>query len=207
MSTTCSVGERHDELRLEWSLVMESDETMIRLHMSRKFSWQRAGEHRIARMMKFSLKVNAWDRFSEQGFGRTCCFAHDLDSAFLCNRIYRNALLPSSRYHFARSPWLLLEDNDAKHRSSNHTSSWKSAHRIVVLPWSSASPDMNPIENLCSILKTKVAYRRPYAIKDLIKAINEEWNRLPNELALKLSSSIKNRIEALINASNDYIMY
>ena len=53
------------------------------------------------------------------------------------------------------------------------------------------SPDMNPIENLWSILKTKVAYRRPHPTKDLIKAINKEWNNLPNELTLRLINSMK----------------
>ena len=66
------------------------------------------------------------------------------------------------------------------------------------------SPDTNSIENLWSIQKTKVAYRRPHPTKDLIKAINKEWNNLPNELALRLINSMKNRIEALINASGDY---
>ena len=69
------------------------------------------------------------------------------------------------------------------------------------------SPDMNPIENLWSILKTKIAYGRPHTLKDLIKVINKEWNNLPKELALKLSNSMKNRIEAIIDASGDYTMY
>ena len=156
--------------------------------------------------MKFSLKVNVWGCFSEQGFGRICCFTPDLNSEFLCNHIYRNALLPSARHHFARSPWFLLENNDPEHRS-NYTSTWKSAHRIVTLPWPSMSPNVNPIENFWSILKTKIAYRRPHTIKDLIKAINKEWNNFPKELALRLINSTKNRIEALIDASGDCTMY
>ena len=190
----------------DWNLVMVIDETMIRLHTSRKFSWQRPGERRIARTVKFSLKVNVWGCFSEQGFRRICCFTRDLNSKFLCNHIYRNVLLPFARYHFARSPWFLLEDNDPKHRS-NYTSAWKSAHRTVRLPWPSMSPDMNPIENLWSILKTKVTYRRPHTIKDLIIAINKEWNNLPKELELRLINSMKNRIEGLIDASGDHSMY
>ena len=66
---------------------------------------------------------------------------------------------------------------------------------------------MNPIENLWSILKTKAAYRKPHTIKDLIKAINKEWNNLPKELALRLINIMKNRIEALIDASGDCTMY
>ena len=132
----------------DWNLVMTSDETMIRLHTFRKLSWQRPGECRIAGTVKFSLKVNVWGCFSEQGFERICCFTHDPNSEFLCNHIYRNALLPSVRHHSARSPWFLLEDNGPKHRSPNHTSTWKSAHLIVTLPCPSMSRDMNSIENL-----------------------------------------------------------
>ena len=120
------LSEQHRQRRVQWArkmknydcnLVMASDETMIRLHTSRKFSWQRPGERRIARTMKFSLKVNVWSCFSEQGFGRTCCFTRDLNSEFLCSHIYRNVLLPSARHRFACSPWFLLERNDPKHRS------------------------------------------------------------------------------------------
>ena len=69
------LNEQHRQRRVremkncDWNLVMASDETIIRLHTSRKFSWQRTGERRIARTMKFSLKVNVWGCFSEQGFG------------------------------------------------------------------------------------------------------------------------------------------
>ena len=124
------LNEQHRQRRVQWvremkyydwNLVMASDKTMIRLHTSRKFSWQRTGERRIARTVKFSLKVNVWGCFSEQGFGRICCFTPDLNGEFFGNHIYRNALLPSARHHFARSPWFPLENNDPKHRS-NYTS-------------------------------------------------------------------------------------
>ena len=86
----------------DWSLVIASDETMIQLHTSRRFNWQRADEPRFARMLKFSLKVNVWSYFSEQGFGRICYFTHSSNSEFLCNHIYSNALLHSAGHHFAR---------------------------------------------------------------------------------------------------------
>ena len=113
---------------------MASDETMIRLHRARKFSWQRPGERRIVRTVKFSLKVNVWGCFSEQGFGRVCWFIHDVNSKFLCNHIYRNALLPSARHHFARAPWFLLEDNDPKNRPNYNLGLEKlSSHRHITM--------------------------------------------------------------------------
>ena len=50
------LNEQHRQQRVQWaqemknydwSLVVASDETMIPLHTSRKFSWQRLGERRI----------------------------------------------------------------------------------------------------------------------------------------------------------------
>ena len=110
------LNEQHRQRRIQWGREMKnydwnlvaSDETMIRLHTSRKFNWQRPDERRIARTVKFSLKVNIWGCFSKQGFGRICYFTRDMNSEFLCNLIYRNVLLSSARHHFARSPWFLL---------------------------------------------------------------------------------------------------
>ena len=51
------LNEQHRQRRVQWAremknydwnLIMASDETMIPLHTSRKFSWQRPGECRIA---------------------------------------------------------------------------------------------------------------------------------------------------------------
>ena len=69
-----------------------------------------------------------WVTFLNKDSDAICCITHDLNSEFLCNHIYRNALLSSARHHFARSLWFLLEDNGPKHRS-NYTSAWKSAHQ------------------------------------------------------------------------------
>ena len=61
------LNEQHHQRRVQWaremkncywSPIMTNDETTIRLHTSRKFSWQRSSERRISRKVKFSLKVN-----------------------------------------------------------------------------------------------------------------------------------------------------
>ena len=66
----------------DWNLITASSKTMIRLHTSRKFSLQRSGKRRITRTVRFSLKINVWGCISEQEFGCSCCFTHDLNSEF-----------------------------------------------------------------------------------------------------------------------------
>ncbi|CAF4772627.1 unnamed protein product, partial [Rotaria sp. Silwood2] len=129
------------------------------------------------------------------------------NSRFLCNEIYKNALLPTVRIHFGRRrDWVLVEDNDPKHRS-NISIEWKQQHHVTTLPWPSHSPDANPIENLWSLLKIKIASRKPKTIKDLKRAIYKEWNDLPTDLAPKLGWSMKNRVDDLIQSSGEYILY
>ncbi|CAF4790301.1 unnamed protein product, partial [Rotaria sp. Silwood2] len=53
----------------------------------------------------------------------------------------------------------------------------------------------------------KVAGRQPKTVKRLIRAIKKEWNDLPQELPSNLMASMKRRIDSLIEANGDYIMY
>ncbi|CAF0866832.1 unnamed protein product [Rotaria sordida] len=154
-----------------WNKLIISDETTIRLHAVGKFFWQRPGERKVVRTVKYPLKVNVWGCLSNSGFGRIVCFQHNLTSDLLCNEIYQNALLPTARSHFGRRHnWVLLEDNDPK-LPSRFSIQWRQEHHIITLPWPSHSPDANPIENLWSLIKTKVSNQKPKTIKNLKRAI------------------------------------
>ncbi|CAF4751963.1 unnamed protein product [Rotaria sp. Silwood2] len=208
--------EHHQKKRLtwarslmnyDWNQVMATDESVFRLHDIKRFYWQRPGERKICRKVKYTIKINAWCCLSAVGFGRIVCFKNNLNSTFLCNNIYHDGLLPAAREHFGRSRnWVLLEDNDPKHRSKVSVK-WKEDHHVKTLPWPSLSPDMNPVENLWSLLKIKVAEQRPTTVKELIRAIEKEWNDLPQELASNLIDSMKRRVDSLIEANGDYTIY
>ncbi|CAF2863177.1 unnamed protein product [Rotaria sp. Silwood2] len=191
----------------DWNKAVFSDETTVRLNTLKKYYWQQPGERKVVRTVKYPLKINIWGCLSASGFGKIVCFQHNLNSKLLCNEIYRNALLPTARVHFGRlHDWVLVEDSDPKHKS-NISTAWKQDHHIKTLPWPSLSPDVNPIENLWSLLKIKISNRKPKTIKDLKRAIYKEWNDLPKELASKLVWSMKNRVEELIQSRGEYILY
>jgi len=61
------------------------------------------------------------------------------------------------------------------------------------MDWPSNSPDLNPIENLWSIVKRNVEKRMPRNLEDLERMMVEEWNNIPDETIINLVKSMKNR--------------
>jgi transposase len=49
---------------------------------------------------------------------------------------------------------------------------------LIVLPWPSKSPDLNPIEHLMDDLDRRVRQRQPQPqyLQQLVNALQDEWN-------------------------------
>ena len=71
--------------------------------------------------------------------------------------LLERAMLPHYCCH--RVPRILQQDNAPAH-CAGATSTWFSNWRIEVLDWPTQSPDLNPIENLFSIFKYKLAVKK-----------------------------------------------
>ncbi len=55
-----------------------------------------------------------------------------------------------------------------------HTAkSWLNDHGVGVLDWPANSPDLNPIENLCGIVKRKMKNKRPKNADELKPTVKE----------------------------------
>jgi transposase len=50
------------------------------------------------------------------------------------------------------------------------------------MDWPSNSPDLNPIENLWSVLKRNVELRQPWNIGELESFMEEEWSKIPQNI-------------------------
>lgn len=98
----------------------------------------------------------------------------------------------NARPHVARVCLQFLEDND-----------------VDVLDWPSMSPDLNPIENLWSLLSTRLYGREhpPQTQQQLRVALREEWAAIPQEQIRRLCLSMRRRINATINTHGGHINY
>ena len=178
------LSEAHMEKRLawatenvdrDWSNVLFSDEASFWAWVPIKRAWSAAGKRFLQRTVKHSIKIHVWGCFSQRGFGCLELLTENLNAQKML-QIYEHGLLRSSEKMFGANNknWILEEDNDPKHRS-HVCKFWKAENGITTLDWPSQSPDANPIENVWSVVKRKLAGRRAFTLKQLSRRIKEVW--------------------------------
>lgn len=190
-----------------WSRVMFSDEVTFRLFCKMKRLWKRKGQIKVIRTVKHGPKVNVWGCFSASGFGSLQVISGNLNKEKML-QIYKNGLIPSADKQFGRRnrTWELLEDGDPKHKAKI-CKTWKMENRVRVMDWPASSPDLNPIENVWSILKRKVCRYKINNASELMSAIRREWNLLSPEYARKLAESCTSRLQSVIDNDGDWTKY
>ena len=83
-----------------------------------------------------------------------------------------------SRHGLDKEAYTFQEDGDPKHQSKI-TKKWKRKEGLKFLEnWPANSPDLNPIENLWSILKRRVGAIKPATVEEAKRILGQEWRRL-----------------------------
>ena len=101
----------------------------------------------------------------------------------------------------------LIQQNDARFQHVNarpHTARITTAlltnSNVAVLPWPSKSPDLNPIEHIWDDLGRHVrqGQPQPQSFQQLVNALQDEWNNIPQQAIRTLISSMSRRCQALL---------
>ena len=191
----------------DWKKCIFTNECTFELNKTPYKECQSSESRSIIRKVKHPKKLHVWGCFSYFGFGQLFIFEENLDSNLLV-KIYNECLLPSISNLFPDPSlsWILQEDNDPKH-TSKKSIKYKEDNGINRLEWPACSPDLNPIENVWSLLKYKVYQKNPNSISQLKKIIKDEWRSFDKTYCENLVLSMKNRIKSCIEAQGDYTCY
>ncbi len=93
---------------------------------------------------------------------------------------------------------IFMQDGAPCHRSKIVTDFLKKKD-IKKLDWPGNNPDLNPIENLWTVLKDKVAEKQPTSIDNFKSAIAEVWvKEITQEYCQNLVHSMPRQIKAVI---------
>lgn len=110
---------------------------------------------------------------------------------------------------------IFMQDNASIH-TAHAVRRWFEDMAIEIEGHPPYSPDLNPIENLWKILKAKIIelYPELVSMKDndttrelLIKAAQEAWDLIEEEVLEKLASTMQNRVDAIKAAGGWYTKY
>jgi hypothetical protein len=114
--------------------------------------------------------------FATRGVGRLYHIPGIMDAKVYV-KILDNELRESALALFKKEPWYLQHDNDPKH-TAHLTLDYLDDHAITVVPWPPQSPDLNPIDNLWSILDRKCNGRKCKNAEELFRDLQNSWRSL-----------------------------
>ncbi|GFT64078.1 transposable element Tc1 transposase [Trichonephila clavipes] len=104
--------------------------------------------------------------------------------------------------------FVFMDDNATCHRTLA-VEDCQDSEGIQRLVWPARSPDLNPIENVWDALGRQVAGRN-YPLTNnntLIRALTEEWDKLPQQLLDNVVQSMVRRVECCITLHGGHIPY
>jgi len=196
-----------ENIERSWDDVIFVDECSFQTHSSPQMAYHKEGSERLSNMIpKHPAKLHVFGGISERGQTDLFIFEENLDGAFYVE-ILQDTLLPSTRRLFGRDTWYLCQDDDPKHVSKLVKDCYCRRKINLVGNWPSASPDLNPIENIWSLMKAYVGRRLPVTINELRLSIQDAWDDIPLETIQKTIRSLPTRLRSVIEKNGEKIDY
>lgn len=195
-----------------WKRVVWSDESKFELFgkKQRPRVWIKSGERLLDQNVQKTVKhgggsIMVWGCFSWSSVGNLV----EIEGIMTADRyidIINENLEESLLKMGLEESFIFQQDNDPKHTARKSTAFFK-ANRIKLLEWPPQSPDLNPIENLWSILDRQVDKGEVTNKTKLFKALNEAWQNIDETYLHNLVESMPRRLQAVIQAKGGHTKY
>ena len=163
-------------------------------------------EH-LQQSVKFPDKVMFWGCFSHEGPGALTPIEGMMNSETY-KRVILSKAIPEMRKTFPNEECIFQHDLAPCHTSKT-IKKVLSDENIKVLSWPGNSPDLNPIENLWSIVKRRMCKRDCSTRQKMIEAVIQVWFHDPEikNICKNLVNSMTKRVTEVIKARGGHIRY
>ncbi len=193
----------------QWSKVLFSDESKFCISFGNQGPrvWRKSGEAQnpcCLYSVKFPQSVMIWAAMSSAGVG-PLYFLKSTVNTNIYQEILEHFMLPSADKLYGDADFIFQQDLAPAHTAKG-TKSWFNDHGVTVLDWPANSPDLNPRENLWSIVKRKMRDTRPNNADDLKAAIRATCASLHLSSATNWSPPYHD-IDAVIHAKGGPTKY
>ena len=194
----------------KWSRVIFSDESNFEV---------------INRKSKVLIKRHRWEQYQDrfcqprvQGGGGSIgiwgCISHkgtgvcQVYTGRINQHSYKetleNALLPSKEIMYSpEQAWIFQQDGASAHTAKS-VKSWFDEQDITCIPWPSRSPDLNPIENIWSIIDANLVTSKLTSPEELSAELETLWLSITRETCMSLVESMPRRVKACYSAKGGF---
>ncbi|GFX90384.1 retrovirus-related Pol polyprotein from transposon TNT 1-94 [Trichonephila clavipes] len=206
--------EHHNWTEQDWACVLFSDESRFSLSSDcrRQLIWRESGTayrpESIQEKDRYpTCSIMVWAGIMINGRMRLHVVANGTMTG---QRYIHEVLLPHVRLFRGAvgDKFVFMDDNATCHRTLA-VQDCLDSEGIQRLVWPARSPDLNPIENVWDALGRQVAGRNypPINKNTLIRALTEEWAKLPQQLLDNVVQSMVRRVECCITLHGGHIPY
>ncbi|GFX33157.1 transposable element Tc1 transposase [Trichonephila clavipes] len=206
--------EHHNWTEQDWACVLFSDESRFSLSSDcrRQLIWRESGTaYRPENIQEKdrcpTCSIMVWAGIMINGRTRLHVVAN---GTIMGQRYIDEVLLPHVRLFRGTvgDKFVFMDDNATCHRKLA-VQDCLDSEVIQRLVWPARFPDLNPIENVWDALGRQVAGRNypPTNKNTLIRALTEEWDKLPQQLLDNVVQSMVLRVECCITLHGEHIPY
>ncbi|GFT98123.1 transposable element Tcb2 transposase [Trichonephila clavipes] len=206
--------EHHTWTEQDWACVLFSDESRFSLSSDcrRQLIWRESGtayhpENMQEKDRYPTCSIMVWAGIMINGRTRLHVVANGTMAG---QRYIDEVLLPHVRLFRGAvgDKFVFMDDNAACHRTLA-VQDCLDSEGIQRIVWPARSPGLNPIENVWDALGRQVAGRNypPTNKNTLIRALTEEWDKLPQQQLDNVVQSMVRRVECCITLHGEHIPY
>jgi len=196
----------------QWGKVMYSDESHFEVQGQRSQYVRRSvGEpirqQHIDQRVKHPQKKMFWGCFTVHGPG-TLQPVTGMMNGDAYVEVLRRKMIPAMEKHFPAGDGIFQHDLAPCH-TSRKVKQFLQENNINMLSWPGNSPDVNPIENLWGIVKTRLRKYDCTTQVKLMEAVVQIWfhDQELRDMCSKLVQSMPNRVKRVIAVRGGHIKY
>lgn len=190
--------DKHLTLNTNFNNVVFSDESAFQLGAHKKWVW--VDKYNITTGMlshdrKYYPKIMIWGAVGYNFKSSLVIFEGHVNSEKYINDIFFGTdLLEAADNHWGVDGWVFQQDNAPSH-TSNVTKAVLSELSVKLLEdWPPYSPDLNIIETIWAIMKSRIEKKSPQTLDDLKKIIIDVWEALTFETINGLIDTMHERL-------------